>query len=374
MIREYSDPKIEITSDSEILDFYQNEIKQKKVRHGRLWVGDETYYNSINHLMPNHYLQIPNRKVKRYWPRQKQNTLDLDQAVQLSCAFIQGIMKAVTNRYSVMMAVTAGMDSRTLLANSKSVKDKIYFFINKESPLTDNHPDIYIPKMIMNKINISFHIHPIEENVDENFKTICLNNTFMSTDLIIPTIYNVYFKQHSEKMNILGVAEIGRSYYGDAPKWINGYFLARCLKYKRSRYAVEQCEKWLEKNNHIAINNGINILTLFYWEEVLGNWGPVANSESDIAIEEFDPYNSHYLYETMLSVDDKYTKYGGYNILFKEMIKKVWPELLDFPINPPYSRRGYIKTLLKKIGIEKYIKNIVYRLDERKYYHYLKRF
>jgi len=83
----------------------------------------------------------------------------------------------------------------------------------------------------------------------------------------------------------------------------------------RSRYLAEECN--------------VDIMKLLLWEALLGNWGAVGNSESDIAIEEFDPYNSHYIYEIMLSVD------SVQGDLFEGTFKEMWPELLDYPFNPP---------------------------------------
>ena len=108
-------------------------------------------------------------------------------------------------------------------------------------------------------------------------------------------------------MNLLGVGEIGRDYYGRAPLGFDGYYLARCLKYKRSRYATVQCEKWLRETRGLRKYN-MDIMRLLLWECLLANWGAVGNSESDIAIEEFDPYDSHYIYEIMLSVDKKWVQ------------------------------------------------------------------
>ena len=75
-------------------------------------------------------------------------------------------------------------------------------------------------------------------------------------------------------------------------------------------------------------------MTLLLWEQLLGNWGAVGNAESDIAIEEFDPYDSHALYEIFLGVDPALLK-ADHGLLFKEMIRRMWPELLAWPFNPP---------------------------------------
>ena len=355
----FSEPKLGITKDKGILHFYEHDMKL--VRSGRLWVGDETYYHSVKHLMPNHYLDIRTLTAKRYWPNKRLEKMDLDTAVELSCRYLKGVLKAVTSRFDVMMAVTSGFDSRSLLAASREVRDRIYYFINKHPHLNDRSTDISIPRSIFTSLGIPFHVHEVHGPVDEEFKEISLNNTFMSTERLLPAIYDVYYKNHQDKVNLLGVGEIGRDYYGDAPSDLDAYYLAYCLKYRNSRYATEQCEKWLGEVRVIAEEYNVDIMRLLLWEMLLGNWGAVGNSESDIAIEEFDPYNSHYIYETMLSVDP------AQGDIFEAMFKEMWPELLDFPFNPPDTAKDWIKDRLQKAGIYKHLKRQKYKLDRRKF-------
>lgn len=68
------------------------------------------------------------------------------------------------------------------------------------------------------KINVSFHVHEFDNDVDGKFKEIFLSNTWMAKDLLLPAIYNVYFKNHQDKVNLLGVGELGREYYGAPQK------------------------------------------------------------------------------------------------------------------------------------------------------------
>lgn len=351
----FSEPKLGITKDQDILNFYKHEMKL--VRGGRLWVGDETYFHNVKHLMPNHYLDIKSLVAKRYWPNRKLERIEWNKAIKQSCDYLKGALKAVTTRYNVMMAVTSGKDSRSLLAASREVKDRIYYFINKEPNLTEKSVDIRIPRNIFARLNIPFHVHDVNGTVDEGFKKLFLNNVFMSTELILPTIYNVYFKNHQNKVNLLGVGEIGREYYGKAPHDLDGYYLARCLKYKHSKYATTQCEKWLQEIRGIAEEYNVDIMKLLLWECLLGNWGVVGNSESDIAIEEFDPYDSHNIYEIMLSVDPAQGDF------FEGMFKEMWPELLEFPFTPPETTRDWVKHWMTQIGILKYLKRGKYRFD-----------
>jgi hypothetical protein len=143
--------------------------------------------------------------------------------------------------------------------------------------------------------------------------------------------------------------------------------MAYALGYKDSEYVVRVCDKILPEMLSVGKRFNVNVMTLLYWEQMMGNWGVTGNSESDIAIEEFDPYDSHFLYETLLGVDVKYSKYGD-SVLFREMIKRMWPELLEWPINPPSAAlKQRAAWLLKNAGIYSTLKSTKYHLNRVRY-------
>jgi hypothetical protein len=362
LVVKFANPEIKPTSDPDLLDFYKNHLKDSR------WVGDETYYEGVKHLLPNHYLDINKREARRYWPNEPIKRLDLDEAVSKSCSFLQGVLRAMAHRHSLMMAVTAGTDSRTMLAASKGIQDKIYYYINNHS-LGHGHPDISVPKKIFESIRVPFHVHDVPTYVDDEFKRIYLSNTFFKTERLLPTIYNIYFKDHSEKTNITGTGEIGRMRFGKEPKRLNSYLVAYKLAHAEGgRYVIRQCEKILDEMRPVARNFGINMLTLLYWEQMNGNWGTVANSESEIATGVLDPYDSHMLYEAFLGIDEKYTKYNQEPcVFFRDMIRTMWPELLGWPINPPYTLRGKGARFLEEVGILGLLKELKYQVSYFKY-------
>ncbi|MGD0275165.1 MAG: hypothetical protein ABSB79_03750 [Syntrophales bacterium] len=358
LVVKYADPEIKPSNNPDLLEYYATHSRNSRWSPYCKWIGDETYYDGIKHLLPNHYLDINKREVFRYWPNEPIKRLHLDDAVSRSCAFLQGCIKAIMHRYPVMMAVTAGTDSRTLLAASKGMQDKIYYFINDHG-LGHRHPDINVPKKIFAHIGVPFHIHEVPDFFDDEFCKIFLNNTFFANERLMSTIYNVYFKKCSERVNILGIGEIGRTRYGKEPRNLNGYRLIYKLGYKEGRYVIRQGERILSELQPVGRTFNINVMTLMYWEHTLGNWGATGNSESDIAIEEINPYDSHELYEIFLGVDHKYTQYNA-PVLFEEMIRRMWPELLEWPINPPHSWRDKIAYSLKNTVIYSILKELKY--------------
>jgi hypothetical protein len=349
LLERFSVPKIHKSFGPEIQDFVINHLP--RVRDGRLWPGDGSPFEAVKHLLPNHFLDIHQLKTVRYWPNSRIPEHSLNDAIKLAATFLQGAMKAALNRYPLMMAVTAGEDSRTLLAASKDICDSIYFFINKHDRLKEKNADIRIPTELFRRIGIPFHVHTYSKDVPPDFKEVFKQNTFYAKEGLLAAIYNVYYKQHQEKVNILGVGEVGRTKFFEEPQKVTPYYLAYMLRYRSSRYAVKECQRWLEATQQVAHSYKLNIMTLFWWEVLIGNWGAVGNSESDVAIEEFDPYNSHFLYETFLSVDAKFRTFRE-NILFRELIRSMWPQLLDVAFNPPDSAKDKLNSVLHKIGFE----------------------
>jgi hypothetical protein len=276
-------------------------------------------------------------------------------------------MKAAAHRHTLMLAVTAGEDSRALLAASRDICSSVYFFINKHPRMNDETPDIKIPKNIFQRIGVPFHVHQYPTDVPEEFSRLFFQNAYYARKHLLPVIYHIYYLQHSDKLNVVGVGEVGRTKFFNEPKKLNPYYLAYMLHYRRSTYAVKECEKWLSDAKPFAHRYGLNIMTLFWWEILIGNWGAVGNSESDIAIEEYDPYNSHLLYEMFLSIDAKYRTFRD-NVLFKTLIYSMWPKLLDEPFNPPESLKDHLVKLLNKFGFETALRSMKARFFEFSFY------
>lgn len=358
LIAKLANIQIKGSSEDELVEFYNTHLKDGKWDYSRLWIGDDTIYSGIKHLLPNHYFDLNKLAATRFWPNRVIKTIPLNQAVDSCCKYLEGAIEAIVNRNDVMMAITAGMDSRTLLAASKKHQSKIYYFINNHG-LGTSTIDTVVSKEICSNLGVKLHIHDnIPKAVDDNFEKIFLENTFFASRRILHVIYNVFYK-HSDKINIIGIGEIGRTRFGKVPKNLNGYRLAYKLGYKSDKYAVDKCSMILSDMYHVYKKYNVNVMTGFYWEQMLGNWGATGNSESDIAIEEVNPINSHYLYEIFLSVDPKFTKYND-NILFKELIRKMWPDLLRWPFNPP---ENMIKKLVKSPMMYNLVKELDYQMN-----------
>jgi hypothetical protein len=130
------------------------------------WFGDETLDGRLKKVMPNHYLDLGSRQTHRKAfdvPRR-----DTEEGIRDLCAHVlTGGITGAVRRYRVMQAVTAGVDSRVLLAASKEVSDKINYFVLKQPRMSADCPDIEIPLKLAHNLGIDFQLLVTEPMNDE---------------------------------------------------------------------------------------------------------------------------------------------------------------------------------------------------------------
>lgn len=336
----------ELKYNKEALNFYKEEFHSKG--GGKQWVGFESIYNGVFKLQPNHYLDVDSFCIQRYWPTEIIKPKKTKEVASEVASSIKKILERINQKYSMTIAITAGYDSRVMAAATSDFdKNKIKYFINKKDSMPLDDIDIKIGKKIADKLNVEYSINQISSDINlipNSFADLYKSSDFYSTDRLLSTVY-FYHQNYQESINICGVGEIGRTRFGVELFPVSAKFLAYKYGYVNSEFATNMCETWLSTSRDICNIKDINILTLFYWEMDLGNWGAMGNAESDISIEELNPFNCHYIFEMMMSISVRDSNYQE-NILFNEIISKLNPELLEDPINPRVTFWGKVKKAL----------------------------
>lgn len=349
----FLDPSIEDNPDPMLQKFLTQELP--KVGDGTDWVGNSTPFKNVKHLLPNHLLDIPLKGLCRYWPKEPISQISLSQGIKTISEYLIGAMQAITYRSDISMAITAGLDSRTLFAAILKAEIKnVDYFIFKDSGLNDNSPDITIGRQMtkdMGKNHTTLDINYNTSHIPDEFKNTFFNSVYFAREKGLPIAYDVFYKHYNNKLNICGVGEVGRSSFGTKMN-ITPKYMAMLMQHENSKYAQIALSEWLEKSLETCNSFNIHPLVLLYWEQKLGNWGGVNNAESDISINEINPYNSHFVFRNMLGVDQKYRKYDN-NRLFLGLIKEMKPELLAYPINPVKIHIKLIKLIYKKLSLRK---------------------
>lgn len=328
------------------------------------WIGDGTRYVGVKHLLPNHYLDFGEKKSIRYWPISPLDAVKLETASRKSAAILENTMHAATNRFQLSMAVTAGWDSRCMLAATSKVRSKIYYYIQKYGGMTDRHPDIKVPRKLAQKLRIPFHIIECPQYKDEAFDTALEKNVFVLHNPAKRVLYRSFYENFKGKVNASGnISDLCRSFYGINPVHEINDLLA-LERLSNSEYAADSLKEWYAEAKRGCDAFGYNLRDLFFWEQNLANWGSMFAAELDIAIDEFYPFGTRRLVETILAVAGKLRPYENSNV-HRRIIELLWPELLSEPINPIGCRARASKSVKNagkhisaRLGVRSLIKSV----------------
>jgi hypothetical protein len=316
------------------------------------WYGCTTPEKRLRRLLPNHYLDLRTNTAKRLPVRPADEFADDDAVMRYAAATLQGTFAALTSRYQLVQALTAGLDSRMLLAASRAYRDKIQYYVCGAP--SSNSDDIRVPSRLSERLALSFRILPTEP----------LRQDFLSSyqqehiaPRILPKMANIqaHYDQRYEP-NIVNInancSEIARCHYGFTRRNITAEMLLTYSGYNREfPHFVQQIVAWLPDACHYAREIGIPVCDLFYWEQRMGIWGATYPLEQDIAVEELSPFNNRALLMAFSAVDPRKRRPPDYTFLMK-FIEWMWPEALSEPINPS---RNYLTGIIKGYGTLYYL-------------------
>jgi hypothetical protein len=301
------------------------------------WPGESSPYENIKHLLPNYFLEVDTADASRFWPIKAKQVISLDEGIQKAARILKGLLAAANNRFDLALPLTAGQDSRLLLASCKDVIADIYVYTQKYYFMRDNDRDVVVPQRLMNKLGFKHNIINCPSEMDNDFKEIYKRSISTAHDVWGVKVQGLLAEYPQEKICLKGncneIARCEYHRYGYPRKHIDAKFIAS-LTYGLSdnQFAIEYYDKWLRDLGDIEGQYGYRVLDLFYWEHKMGCWQAMQQQEWDIAQEEFTPFNCRELLDVMLGVDEKFRRPPKY-VFFMRLIKYIWPEVLVEPIN-----------------------------------------
>lgn len=308
------------------------------------WPGQASLYHSIKRLLPNHYLDIDTMTMHRYWPKESLKRIDLTKAIDRLAGLFKGLIISAHNRFKLSLPLTAGWDSRLLLASVKDIAQEVFYYTLIYYDLDEESDDIRIPQRLLSRLGLKHHLIKCPPTMTEDFKSIYLGNVSCAHEAWGAIAQGLCQAYPEDRVCLKGnVSEIARNYYGVIRNQdINSRLLAYLSGMEHS-FAVNQFSAWLNEAKGVCERAGIRITDLFYWEQRMGSWQAMSQLEWDIAQEVFTPYNCRDILVTMLSVDTKYRRTPNY-ILYRRLMESLWPEVLLEPINPQENK---VKLLIK---------------------------
>lgn len=314
------------------------------------WPGSGSAFLDVDRLLPNHYLDLRSGKIQRYWPRAP-IPLEQQDVARIRCAdTLTGVISAAAARYPLALAMTAGLDSRLLLAASRGCVENLAFYTLKKTGMNKGHGDIRIPRRMLKDLGLNHKVISVRQR-SEGPVANAIHATFspfhQSTADQAQALFFDPPRRDGEWVTINGnVCEIAR--YSEHRLFfrrcgVSPENLASSVGMGSSDYAVAQFGAWYENAKPVLNASGIDPWDLFYWEQKLGGWLATVRTEFDVVEEGVSPFNSRSLLECMLGVDASLRSAPDYPF-FRGLIADLWPELLGYPMNPP-ARRTQLKAI-----------------------------
>jgi hypothetical protein len=282
------------------------------------------------------------RTAHRFFPAAPLPEIDLREAVAEAALILRNSVEGMALRSPLILPVTAGYDSRVLLAASRNVSDRVEYYIDRMGRLEDDHTDVAVPKDLASALGLQFSVLNSMEKVPSWFARLNRVNVTLARNLPKTRMIYARFKDGVTTTNINGNAsEICRNFFDkdlviDQDR-LAATELSRILFGEATDYATREIDLWQQELGKISAL-GYKLLDMLYWEQRMGNWGAHFPAEQDVAIEEFSPFNNRRLITLLLACPIALRAAPDFE-LYRLIIGSLWLELLDFPFNPKYARK-----------------------------------
>jgi hypothetical protein len=318
------------------------------------WPAASTPFKEIRHLLPNHYLDLSIGKGVRYWQPAPLESISLEAALDRLAHLLPGLVKAATMRFNLALGITAGWDSRLVLAASREVKDRLDYVTVRQGRMPNTANDIVIPARLLAGLGLTHTLIKASPYMSTEFGYRFKRSVYLAHDHYGGDAEAILAWSQRRKVVMTGSgAEVGRcSFRAQMPdldrRRIGGHDLARLQKMDDSPFAIEAFEEWLEG---LGDMHGSKLLDLFEWEQGHGNWLAMTQLEFDSAWQDiFTPYNCRDVLATLLSVEERYRVKPDY-LLYRKTIERLWPDVMGEPINPapPAKRKSLASRLVRRL-------------------------
>lgn len=315
------------------------------------WPGSGSPVREMKRLLPNHLLDLKTGAIERYWPVGPLERFSADSAVDRLSKVLPGFVRAIVHRHHAALSLTAGIDSRLVLAAARGVTDKVAFVTVRQAKMPDDHPDIVVPSRLLAQLRLKHDVVRAPATMSAEFSRCFKRNVFLAHDQYGPDAEAIRAYSGGTQVALTGSgAEVGRcpfrsEIFRSDRKRIDAFDLAELQRMSREPFAVKNFNAWLVD---ARARFDVKLLDLFDWEQGHGSWLSTTQLEFDSAWRDiFTPYNSREVLATLLGVDESQRRSPNYPI-FRTLIRTLWPELLDVPINP-VARGAQARKLARKL-------------------------
>lgn len=303
-------------------------------RFGEFWYPfGSTSKPDVRRLPPNHELDLGSFSCRRFWPETylPASPTASDQTLEAIAAILKENVEALASNPRVMANLTAGRDTRIVLAALRAYRHAITFSTFAFPGQAGAH-DCAVAAEIVRKLSLShvefLPVPPAADDVAEWLENTghCVVGQSMTLATTAKRICT------AADYNITGLAgEVGRCGYWNAEDLLAAEITADELLSRIRAPAPESfaaaARAWLEGLPSGPVHW---ILDLLAMEQRIGAFSAptfYGNCQGAISM---TPFNDRRLIELMLSLPPDYRFEQK---LAEDLLARMWPELNEFPFN-----------------------------------------
>lgn len=310
----------------------------KHHQRDRWFPGVRSPYAGVRRLTPNHYLDLRAQAQHRFWPNKPLTKRSLDNAVEEGARVLQGLVVGAATRFDdLALMITSGLDSRLVLAASRSVADRLrYMTIDYPLGLTKGtglHGDVDVPATLLPKLGLKHEVVYSQTEPSPPFREMYKEYILMPNDFHIANAEACLPFFNRRTVAITGSASGPFIAYYRIP-WLAGLFIHELspdvlahfnTELEGHPFAIQALAEWLAMKGNIY---DYNMLDIFFWEQRTSNWQSDWAAGFDYVWRDtLAPLNCRYLYDVFLGVEESQRQKPAAKLHWG-IIKKLWPELL----------------------------------------------
>jgi hypothetical protein len=301
----------------------------------------ETGHRDALRLLPSHELDLDAFTARRVWPSEPFPPVDPGAAVELVGSIVEATIEAASKSGDVAMGLTAGGDSRMMVACAKRLVDKLSLFTLAFHDMM-GQADLATASMLAQQFGLRWRRVPWVEGDDTDARlwyyrtgAVCGESRGRSS---VRTYDQLAGEPKPIRVSGIGV-ELSRGYAwnrglkrGEAPdtphKVLRGEDLLARVSLRRHPMLAEAAERWLEGLPALSALDTIDLCAL---ETTHGAWaGPVTLGHPDAFATTIFPFAHRTILDTVLGLPHDYRRAGR---LRREIVASRWPELGAVPVN-----------------------------------------
>jgi hypothetical protein len=314
------------------------------------WPAGTTLDPDITRLLPNHYLDLENWRAVRQYPNSTVETIpesDIPDCIERIGSLLRRQIIAVAEQAPrVYMPLTAGRDSRLLLACSRACTDKIEYVTFDYSPWRrerSDRVDLYIAQCSAERFRLRQRVIPVPAKLPPGTELQYLRRIGFAGGAGKSRDFFWSCREHLDLSAawLTGFAgEVGRTFYWqstdrEAYKMSPAELLNR-MGLPSSDRLQNAIRGWLRDLPDVPLST---LLDFAYLEHRLGCWAaPHFYGAAPFSVN-LTPFNHREIYDIMLRLPFTYRRSKA---LFQDITATAWPELLSLPYNDYPGIRGLL--------------------------------